>query len=328
MNGSVHGGAGLVWRHQRLVWWIFVVNLVLAWLASLPARATLSAVLDHSLESAKLVAGFDLGTLALMLERPDVQMNRQAPAMIGASVIFVMYLLLIDGGVFTVYLEDRKLSRAEFFENAGLYFWRMVRLALYSLIPFGLLAALHSSINNAADKLARDAAPERLGFCVQVGGGLLIALIALLVRLWFDLTQAQVVRDNERKVFRTLLRSIKPAFTSGLYWKYVGIGLLSAMAMAAGIGVWFYLPHPAMAASFVVLELMTVTMIATRLWLKATSARWAALQPAQMGAVAVVPVMETHEAEVAAPIVEHHEPVLEVTDTAATPPETEPPLPE
>ena len=65
-----------MWRHQRLVWWIFAVNLVLAWLSSLPARVTLSAVLDHSLESAKLVTGFDVGTLVLLLERPDVRCGR------------------------------------------------------------------------------------------------------------------------------------------------------------------------------------------------------------------------------------------------------------
>ena len=76
MNGSVRSSAGLVWRHQRLVWWIFAVNLVLAWLSSLPARATLSTVLDHSLESAKLVTGFDIGTFVLLLERPMFQRGR------------------------------------------------------------------------------------------------------------------------------------------------------------------------------------------------------------------------------------------------------------
>jgi hypothetical protein len=289
MSGSVRSGAGLLWRHQRLVWWIFAVNLTIAWLSSLSARAMLSKVLDHSLESAKLVTGFNLGALVLMLERPDVQMGSLTSDMLGASLIFLVYLLFIDGGVLTVYLEDRKLSRAEFFENAGLFFWRMVRLSLYSLIPFALLGAAHSGINNAAGRLASDAAPERLGFYVQVGGGLVIALLALLVRLWFDLAQARVVRDGERQIFRTLLHSFKPAFTSGLYVKYVGIGLLGMLAFAAGTGVWVYLPHQAAAASFVVLELVTVTAIATRLWLKATSASWVALQPSGAAVTAAPP---------------------------------------
>ncbi len=280
MNGSVRSSAGLVWRHQRLVWWIFAVNLLLAWLSSLPARATVGTVLDHSLESARLVTGFDIGTFVLMLERPDVSARSLAPGTIGAALIFLVYLLFVDGGVITVYLEDRKLSSAEFFENTGLFFWRMVRLALYSVVPFGLLAAADGSLSNYAEKLSNDAAPERLGFFVQVAGVLAILVVALFVRMWFDLAQAQVVRDNERALLRVLRQSFGVAFHSGrLFALYLGIGLFAAGTLAAGIGVWALLPHSAMVASFLVLELVTVTQIASRLWLKAASARWVALLP-------------------------------------------------
>ena len=78
-------------------------------------------------------------------------------------------MLLIDGGVFTVYLEDRKLSRAEFFEAAGCIFWRMVRLALYSLVPFGLLMAAGGSGLPIMRKSSPAMLPqERLGFFVKV----------------------------------------------------------------------------------------------------------------------------------------------------------------
>src|SRR5689334_20332631 len=72
MRGSVPSAAGLVWRHQRLLWWIFVLNLALAWLSSLVVRAITGPVLDTSFESAKLVTGFDVSTLVLLLEQPEV----------------------------------------------------------------------------------------------------------------------------------------------------------------------------------------------------------------------------------------------------------------
>ncbi len=282
MNGGVRSSAGLVWRHQRLVWWIFVVNLVIAWLSSLPARVTLGAVLDHSLESAKLVTGFDVGTLMLLLRRPDVSPRTLASGIAGAGLIFLFYLLLIDGGVFRVFLEDRKLSRAEFFESAGLFFWRMVRLALYSAVPFGLLIAANLGIVSYAEKLSNNAPQERLGFFVNVGSKLVIVVVALFVRLWFDLAQARVVRDDERGLCRTLWRSLKLAFGSGrLYASYIGIGLFAAVTFGVGIAVWVFLPHSASGASFLVLELVTITQIASRLWLKAASARRIALLPVE-----------------------------------------------
>jgi hypothetical protein len=324
MNGSVRSSAGLVWRHQRLVWWIFAVNLVLAWLSSLPTRATLSTLLDHSLESARLVAGFDLGAFVLLMEQPEVQIPALASAAAGAAVVFLVYLLFLDGGVFAVYLEDRKLNRAEFFESAGLYFWRMVRLALYSLVPFALLAAAHGGIHKWADKLSNDAVPDRLGFFVDLGAGIVILLLSLLVRLWFDLAQARVVRDNERKVFRTLLGSFRLAFSSGLYWKYVGIGLFGAIVFSAGVAIWIFLPHRAMAASFLVLELVTVVQIAVRLWMKAASSRWVGLNVAFFAAVPVSEAVMTPE-PLEAPISERPAPGLGGTDAPGS---LEPPMSE
>jgi hypothetical protein len=307
MNGSIRSSAALLWRHQRLVWWIFAVNLLIAWAASLPVRATLSAVLDHSLESAKLVSGFDLSTLALMLERPDVSARSLAPGAVAAGLAFMIYLLFIDGGVFAVFLDDRKLSRAEFFENAGLFFWRMVRLALCSIVPFALLVAANFAAAAYAGKLSSDAPQDRLGFFVNIGSKLVVVIVALFVRLWFDLAQAQVVRDNQRQLLRVLFGSLALAFRSGkLYVQYLGIALFAAATFALGIGVWVYLPHSAMAASFLVLELVTLTQIAARLWLKAASARRVALLPDALPTyqAALPPAPVTQVTEVPSPLPE------------------------
>lgn len=289
MNGSVRSSAGLIWRHQRLVWWILAVNLILAWLSSLPARATLHAVLDHSLESAKLVTGFDIATLVLMLERPDVSTRTLAPGALGAGLIFLIYMLFLDGGVIAVFLEDRRLSREEFFANAGQFFWRMVQLALYSALPLGLLTALYGELANYVETLS-DAPPDWLGFCVRLAGSLVLLLLALFARLWFDLAQAQLVRDNERRVLTVLLHCLGLAFRSGkLFAKYVGIGLFAAATFGVGVGVWAYLPHSAIGASLIVLELVTLTQIASRLWLKAASARYVSLLP-DVGASPLAPI--------------------------------------
>ena len=293
MSGSVRSSAGLVWRHQRILWWIFLVNLVLAYLGSLPARAVLHGVLDHSLESAKLVTGFDVGALGALLMQPEVNTNIMVPSLLFSAVVFFFYLLFLDGGIYTVYLEDRKLSRGEFFLSAGLYFWRMLRLALYSLPFFIIAIAVNGGLAFLSGKLGTEAPQETLGFWVGVGGRVLFLLMALFVRAWFDLAQARVVLDNERKVLRTVGRSwLLLVRSGGLYLRYLGIALCSMVVFATGIALWVFVPHHDTIGSFVVLEAVTVFLLATRLWMKAASARWVALLPLEFVAVTVAEVIE------------------------------------
>lgn len=303
MNGSVRNSAALVWRHQRLVWWIFFVNLLLAFLGSLPARVSLGTVLNHSLQSARFITGFDVTAFFVMLSRPDVSVGSLTTPAIAAAAVFFFYLLFIDGGIFAVYLDDRKLTRAEFFENSGLFFWRMLRLALYSLIPFAIPVAINGGIASFADKLSDNTSHDRLGFFVNLGGKLLFVLIFLFVRLWFDLTQARVAQDNERRLLRTAWHNLRLAFRSSrLYASYLGIALFSMAAFSLGIAIWYYLPHAATGASFLIMELVTVVMISARLWMKAASARCIALLPVGIYAAPLaVPIPETPAASVTAP---------------------------
>ncbi len=299
MRESVRSAAALVWRHQRLLWWIFALNLALAWLSSLALRAIVSPVLDNSLESAKLVTGFDVSTLVLLLQRPEVPTEVLAPSATVAAVLWLLAMLALDGGVITTYLQDRRLGLVEFGASCAMYFWRMARMALYALLPFGGLMAAHNALGDYAGKLARNAPQPRLGFELNVAGTLLMVLAALLVRLWFDVAQARIVQDNRSGVLRTLLRSLVPAVRSGLYLRYFGIALLAALVAALGIAVWIHLPHEAVIASFAVLELVTISQIAARLWMKAACARWVALQPelAMVSATAMeTATVESHNA--------------------------------
>ena len=54
-SGVLQEGARRVWKSQRIVWWLFLVNLLLAFLTTRPLSARLEQVTDHSLQSQRLV---------------------------------------------------------------------------------------------------------------------------------------------------------------------------------------------------------------------------------------------------------------------------------
>src|SRR5260370_16652284 len=76
----------------------------------------------------------------------------------------------------------------------------MVRLLLWSIIPFAIVFGLAAVVQRVSGKMASDAPRELQGFYVQVDGSFLCLLFALFVRAWFDLAQARTVIDRLRGI--------------------------------------------------------------------------------------------------------------------------------
>lgn len=271
-RGIFSESARLLLRHQRIVWWLFFVGLVLGWLGSLPTRAAFGSVLHHSMAADKLVNGFDVAAFAELLAMPQIPLPALISAAVAPSIVYLVFLLFVMGGILSVYGEDRKLSRAEFFQNSGAYFWRMFRTMLISLIPFGMVAILFSIVRRTSDRLA-ESPSERLSWYALWGGALVVGLIALWVRTWFDLAQARAVARNERGMVRNALQSVT-LVSAKLYGTYVGITVIRVALVLAGLWLWSLLPHAATTVSFLVLQAVVLVHIALRLWQRAASVAW------------------------------------------------------
>ena len=271
-RGIFSESARLLLRHQRIVWWLFFVGLVLAGLGSIPTRVAVGSVLNHSMAAGHLVEGFDAPAFAELLAMPEVPLPALASAAVAPTVVYAVFLLFVMGGILSVYREDRKLSKAEFFENSGAWFWRMVRTMLISLIPFGMVAILFSIVRRVSDRLV-ESPSERLSWFVLWGGALVVGLIALWVRTWFDLAQARAVARNERGMIRNALEAVR-LVSAKLYGTYVGITAIRIALVLAGLWLWSLVPHAATTVSFLVLQAVILVHIALRLWQRAASVAW------------------------------------------------------
>src|SRR5258708_21653354 len=276
LKRSMGDGWFLVWRHQRLFWWIFLVNLVLGFLASLAPGAVLHSVLDKSLYSEEMSKHFDAAVFFELLMKPEVSTAPWMAGSLAAGLIFLFYMLFISGGVLSVYHQDRKLTSGQFFASCGDFFWRMVRLLLWSIIPFAIVFGLLAVVQRVSGKVASNAARELQGFFVQAGGSFLCLLLALFVRAWFDLAQARTVIDHVRGIrvltFRSFvlaLRNLPRLLSIYLTTVFVaGIAVLEAWTLCLKI------PHTSFGASWLLLELLTFALVGVRLWQRAATVVW------------------------------------------------------
>src|SRR5260370_35591024 len=113
---------------------------------------------------------FDATVFAELLTKPEVSTLPWMTSSLAVGVIFLFYMLFISGGVLAIYHQDRKLTGGQFFESCGDFFWRMVRLLLWSIIPFAVVFVFPAVVKGVSGRLASDAPRGLQGFLVKASG--------------------------------------------------------------------------------------------------------------------------------------------------------------
>jgi len=275
-KGLLSDGCSRVWRHQRILWWLFVVNLVLGHLSVFGMVSRWAGVLDHSLAADQLYHGFNLGRYIELGMQPGIGFGSAAPGITAFAIIFFLFMLFVTGGILEAYRSPYKISAADFFQASGAWFWRFVRLLIMFVIVLIPLVIAANAIKNWSGDLSSNAAPEKLGFWVDVAGALVIWFIAMCLRLWFDVAQVHAVATGERAMLRALKRAWGMTFGNfgGVFPLYLVPSLASFIAMAMILLIWTKVPSTSVGVSFVLLEIWMLLWLGTRLWQRAGETAW------------------------------------------------------
>jgi len=249
---------------------------------------------------------------------PNVSLMRSTTSSYIFAFLFFLFMLFVSGGILETYRQDRRLTTGDFFAASGAFFWRFVRLMLFSLLPFIFLWSMYAQVNRLSDYVGDRAVADQVGFCIQFAGTVLLALLALLVRLWFDLAKVRAVAQNERSMWHNMWRSSGMTWRhlGTLFWMYFRISLAAWIALLIGLLIWTKLPPTAIPATFILLEFIILSQLAARLWQLASATAW------YKRYAEVVP------ADSVAYTTPEPEGVIEVVETPAIPEPNLSPLPE
>lgn len=275
-KGAFAAGFGLLWRRQSVLWWVFVVNVVCGVVGILPAVVNLSQALHGRLAADKLVKTFDIGMYYELVRLPDVDVSRYNPGLFVSAFLFFLFMLFVTGGILETYRQDRRLYAGDFFAASGGFFWRFVRLLLLSIIPFVIVGAIHSGLDKLADHIGDRAIADQVGIFLSFAALVIFLLLALWVRLWFDMAQVRAVVQNERRMWRNTWRSWRITWhdLGSLFWIYLRIAVLSWIVVAICLLLWSKVPSTAVPLTFLLLELIIFTQLASRLWQLASATTW------------------------------------------------------
>jgi len=275
-RGLLSEGFRRVWRYQRVAWWMFFVSLVLALLGAVPGAERMHEVADHSLRSQRLVETFDVGDFSALASNPEVNLFATHGASLHFAIVFFVFVLFLTGGILEAYRADRKLTTREFFEACGSYFWRWVRLLILMGIVLIPVCMLGSFVWKESGTLLDDAAHEKTGYAFFVAGMGVVGLLAMFVRLWFDMAQVRAAVEEETAMWSNTLRAFRLTIDnfSTLFWMYLRISLLGWFVFAAGLYVWAKMPPARFEWTIFFLEIVVLCGFGMRLWQRACEMIW------------------------------------------------------
>ncbi len=274
-RGLLTEGFQRVWRYQRVLWYIFLINLAVGHFSAGPIVHKLDGVTDHSLHAQRLVNMFDYGAFSALSSDPEVKLFEAGGSSVSWSIAFFVIVLFLTGGILEAYRSGRKLTTREFFEACGSYFWRWVRLLILmviALIPLGLLAYV---VSDQTGTLLADAA-EKTGYWFLLVGMVVIGFLIMFVRLWFDMAQVRAVVEEETGMWRNAGRAFK--ITTGnfatLFWMYLRISIVGWLIFGAGLYVWAKMPPARFVWTIFFLETVILFGFGVRLWQRACEMIW------------------------------------------------------
>jgi len=271
----VSAGAAVVRRNKRYVVWFYLLNLAFARFGAGAFNNAAHSVLDHSLYADKLLHGFNGAVFIEVLARPEfgALASSTAPATMFAFVFFFASLVFMPG-VLLGYASDHRLPRDEFYRACGRNVWRFVRLFVFFTIIAGIISGILFGALNALVTAADKTSNERLPFFTQFGGIVIILLVLTIVRIWFDLAQAEVVLRDQPAVRKAIAAGFgKTRRNLGrLLGSYVVIAIVAVAVLVVGIFLWHAIvPPSSVLGAFIIGQAMMLLLLATRFWQRATA---------------------------------------------------------
>ena len=275
-KGAFAEGINLVWRRQRLVWWVFVVCLIISHFAASNVIARVTPFLDYSPAAEALLArSFHFTAIIELNMRPAEYLDAgTTPG--HYALIFFLFLLLATGGIIESYWRDATLTTAEFFQSCGFYFWRFVRLVCFlilCLIPVGILAAILEHITETVDKNSVSVMP---GIWAQILTVTILLILLMILRLWFDMAEVIAVAEGEVRSRRCLARSaalLRRHFGT-LFWLYFRISVIAGVLFFIGIHFIASFRHTSIRVELICLQILVLFWIWARLWQRASETIW------------------------------------------------------
>lgn len=225
----------------KMIFVLYLVNLLLAIPLALAFRSVLIAGFGASLAPAQVMASLDFTVFQdfMNLNAANVQ------TVFGQVLSFLLLSMLLQtflaGGILTVLQDqEKKYSSSSFFKGCGTYFFRFFRLFLLFGVLLLVVALLVGGIVIAlSEGMTENATSEVTELWIRIAAIALFFLPLMLILMAADYAKIHFVLHDERSAFRSCGKGF--AFVFRRFFPALGLELLMLLIAIILFAIYFWL---------------------------------------------------------------------------------------
>jgi len=252
---------------------IYLVNLILGIVIAVPFLETLKQKAGFRMAIQDLLSGYDHTVFREFFNEASVQLGPFIRQGLWIAILFFIVSIFLTGGILHIFSDKSyPFTFERFFSGSLKFFPRLLKISLYMLIIYLLITALIFLIVFLISAVSLSGTgSEKTIFFIILPGLCLWLLFMILFLIVADYARFSIVRNDSRKVFITIFRSLKFVFgkfpfTYGLYLMlmvapvaliYIFTLLSDGIGMTSGIKIL---------VMFIIQQLFIWARAFTRVW--------------------------------------------------------------
>jgi hypothetical protein len=237
-GAAIRQGLSTARRVRSAVWALFLINLGLAALATLPIYQGIMRFTSHSLVSRELAQAFSYDWLTDFSYNSPGSLDRYA-ALIGyVGLLAILVNTVLAGGVLPRFrAPDQHYSLGGFFRDSARYAWRLLRLMVIGLVCYWLVFKLvNQKLGDAVGRWTRDSMDDRRVFLARLAVTVLVLLGLAFVNLVMDYARVKLVLEEGTSAVEAFLGSL--GFSLSRLRKAATVYLLPSLCGLALLGIY------------------------------------------------------------------------------------------
>ncbi len=220
-------------KSPRLIFILYLSNLVTALLVALPFRDYLTKSFGQSKLFESLLEGFDFTAFSNLMHYNKEGFLTILDSVKWLALAYFILSVFLSGGIIRILNRD-KFSNAEFFSGATFNFFRYLGLSImFIAVQILFIIAIYLPLGAVIDSL-KDKLVSEITFYYWVGGAVLLHLfIFLLVSMISDYSKFYLEINDSFNIFKGFWKGIKYVFTHFFktYFLYLFLLFLPGVVM-------------------------------------------------------------------------------------------------